>query len=658
MIFRGLLPAILATLLASAGLYLATENPALLITSLLETFLVYYLIKKGVLILIADFVFWLVIGLPITYLIIKYFYQVTSSDFSQVILIKQALNGSLNVSLALLLQPFLPTNWYSSETLTRLPKLANRIFELTLICIAFPALLVTLILSDSNADNSEQETGEVLSIRAEHLSALISRHLLYHQKAVENLSEVISANVMQKDDPLGILWHWNNNYPGFITMLITDEKGLVVSGVPMAMFDKLLALPESSRMVTDRDYFTEAKKTNNSYISEVFLGRGFGNDPIIAISAPYYESGVFKGVVEGSLHLPNFNDIDLSGDNHSVVVIDSSNKVIYSSAILGIEPLSSFDTEDEALPYSNSLPAIQINEVHYLYKKIATDNDWTVMVLSKPNTLITAYKNNFYKLIISLLAISFLALAVTRRFAKQITGPLERLVKYFEGHEAIQKRSMRYLSSKEIESIREQLIDAQALMIGYQDNLREEVNEKTKELKLINKKLELLSSQDQLTNIFNRRGFEQTTESVYQLSVRNRTPLTFAIADVDFFKRINDRWGHSAGDHCLVLIAEKLREVFKRETDFVGRFGGEEFVVMIAEGMEDTHLALLEQLRVAIEEMSLMYEGHRISMTVSIGAYTIKECFDLSYEELIKKSDMLLYASKKSGRNRITHGNQ
>ncbi|GAA0205569.1 hypothetical protein GCM10009123_11300 [Kangiella japonica] len=177
-------------------------------------------------------------------------------------------------------------------------------------------------------------------------------------------------------------------------------------------------------------------------------------------------------------------------------------------------------------------------------------------------------------------------------------------------------------------------------------------------MKLINEKLEFLSRQDQLTNIFNRRGFELATQKVFKLAVRNKNTVTFAVLDVDNFKFINDSLGHSAGDKCLEFIGERLRDIFKRDTDFVGRYGGEEFVVLIAEGTGDMHLDLLERLRASIESGRVPYEGQQVKMTVSIGAYTLSEDFSLSYEGIIKKADDLLYISKRSGKNKITHKEQ
>ncbi|WP_343987843.1 hypothetical protein [Kangiella japonica] len=114
-------------------------------------------------------------------------------------------------------------------------------------------------MSDSNAEQSEKELEEILRIRAAHFAELSSGYLSYHKKAIENLSEVIS-DLRDETEQVDTLKHWNTNYTGFLTMLITDERGLVIKGVLRERFEKLLALPELSRMVSDRDYFIKLKR--------------------------------------------------------------------------------------------------------------------------------------------------------------------------------------------------------------------------------------------------------------------------------------------------------------------------------------------------------------------------------------------------------------
>lgn len=109
LVTRGLYPAVFAALIGSIGLYVETHNPAFFINSILEILVLYALSRRGWVLLVADVVYWLVIGIPITYVFVIYFFGISSSDFIQVIMLKQLLNGVLVVSAASLLRPFLPT---------------------------------------------------------------------------------------------------------------------------------------------------------------------------------------------------------------------------------------------------------------------------------------------------------------------------------------------------------------------------------------------------------------------------------------------------------------------------------------------------------------------------------------------------------------------
>lgn len=112
LITRGLYPAILASIITTAGLVYETGNYVFFISAILEIIILNTLLRKGVLLLLADAVFWVMLGIPITYLTIKYIYDVTSVDFMQVILLKQAVNGVLIVSIVALLKPFIPLRWF------------------------------------------------------------------------------------------------------------------------------------------------------------------------------------------------------------------------------------------------------------------------------------------------------------------------------------------------------------------------------------------------------------------------------------------------------------------------------------------------------------------------------------------------------------------
>lgn len=660
LVTRGLYPAAFAALLGSIGLYVETHNPAFFINSLIEILVLYVLSRRGWVLLVADVAYWIVIGIPITYVFVIYFYGISSSDFIQVIMLKQLLNGVLVVSAASLLRSFLPRKWHRLDIQLQLPKLSYRIFELSMISILLPSLIITLILSNNSAKIAEQQASELLGVQAEHYTEITRNHLTHHQRMVDNLANTFSWQPYKDKEKLEFLLDAHSQYPDVFSMLITDEVGYVIHGAPQEFEDTLRGLSREEKMVDDRLYYQVPYSRNTHYISDVFQARGYGNDPIVAISSPYFENDQFAGIVQATLNLANFEKFGSSnsGFNVFVVVTDSKNKLVYASEVLNLEPLTEFTPEKVDQVYTDELPLLKLNEGFFLFKNSITDSGWKIYTLSSPDTLIDAYKNDFYNLIVSLLIIASIVLLVVQKFSKQITRPLETIVRHFSSNEPIPTKARSIYSSAEIESVREQLQQAQHFMLEYQKTLQEQVEDKTKELREANKKLALVSVQDELTQIYNRRGFDQNVKNAFAVSIRHATPVTMAILDIDHFKNVNDQWGHAAGDQCIVMVAQEMKKRFKRDSDFVARYGGEEFVVFIAGGDIDIHRKMLEELRLNIANHEIYYEEKIISITVSIGAYSVKDDLNITYDKLVSNADKLLYKSKTSGRNQLSADKQ
>lgn len=660
LVTRGLYPAAFAALLGSIGLYVETHNPAFFVNSLIEILVLYALSRRGWVLLVADVAYWLVIGIPITYVFVFYFYGISSSDFLQVIMLKQLLNGVLVVSAASLLRPFLPSKWHRLDIQLQLPKLSYRIFELSMISILLPSLIITLILSNNSAKIAEQQASELLGVQAEHYTEITRNHLTHHQRMVDNLANTFSWQSFNDKEKLEFLLDVHSQYPDVFSMLITDKTGYVIHGAPQEFEDTLQGLSRAEKIVEDRLYYQVPYSRNTHYISDVFQARGYGNDPIVAISSPYFENEQFAGIVQATLNLANFEKFGsgTSGLSVFVVVTDAKNKLVYASETLSLEPLTEFIPEKIEQVYTDDLPLLKLSEGFFLFKNSVTDSGWKIYTLSSPDTLIDAYKNDFYNLIVSLLIIASIVLLVVQKFSKQITRPLEMIVRHFSSNEPIPRNTHSIYSSAEIESVREQLQQAQHFMLEYQKTLQEQVEEKTKELLEANEKLALVSVQDELTQIYNRRGFDQNVKNAFAVSIRHATPVTMAILDIDHFKNVNDQWGHAAGDQCIIMVAEEMKKRFKRDSDFVARYGGEEFVVFIAGGDINIHRQMLDELRLNIANHEIYYEDKIISITVSIGAYSVKDNLNITYDKLVSNADKLLYKSKTSGRNQLSADQQ
>ena len=159
-----------------------------------------------------------------------------------------------------------------------------------------------------------------------------------------------------------------------------------------------------------------------------------------------------------------------------------------------------------------------------------------------------------------------------------------------------------------------------------------------------------LSVTDNLTRLFNRRHFDFEFDREFKRAKRYNNDLSIAIIDIDFFKKINDTYGHSCGDYVLKEVAFLIKDNF-RQTDIVCRYGGEEFAVILTETSKETSHIPLERLRKRVESNKFNFKGQTINLTVSIGV-TSKTDTD-SCLDMFDIADKALYEAKISGRNRV-----
>lgn len=172
------------------------------------------------------------------------------------------------------------------------------------------------------------------------------------------------------------------------------------------------------------------------------------------------------------------------------------------------------------------------------------------------------------------------------------------------------------------------------------------LNEKQKEL-------EKLSKTDALTQLYNRFYFDQCLEQVWQTNMRLKLPTVLMVMDIDYFKKINDNYGHLFGDHCLRHAAGLLREKLQRNTDYVFRYGGEEFCVLLSNLNIDEAEQLAETLREHFESSPTTLDGITVSMTMSIGVSSVLPSIKENKSDLMKAADTALYAAKEAGRNQV-----
>jgi diguanylate cyclase (GGDEF)-like protein len=173
-----------------------------------------------------------------------------------------------------------------------------------------------------------------------------------------------------------------------------------------------------------------------------------------------------------------------------------------------------------------------------------------------------------------------------------------------------------------------------------------------KELMESNRRLELLSITDGLTKLHNHRHFQDELHRAFEESQRYQRPLSLAMIDIDFFKKINDTYGHAIGDEVLKAIARLYKESV-RSTDLVARYGGEEFAVMMPETELQDGCTFAEKIRALIESTVIPTQAGPVTATVSVGVASVPHSRIHSAKELIIAADRALYRAKKSGRNQV-----
>jgi diguanylate cyclase (GGDEF)-like protein len=159
---------------------------------------------------------------------------------------------------------------------------------------------------------------------------------------------------------------------------------------------------------------------------------------------------------------------------------------------------------------------------------------------------------------------------------------------------------------------------------------------------------------DPLTGLLNRRAMDEILEHNLRISVIAEEPFTIAMADIDNFKKVNDKFGHLVGDCVLKHVAKRIKENL-RKSDFVFRYGGEEFLILLPSTKKSDAVNVLEKIRKDIENFPIKCDKHTVKITVSIGVSSVVPDENTNLLDIIKDADIKLYEAKKTGKNKVVY---
>lgn len=476
---------------------------------------------------------------------------------------------------------------------------------------------------------------------------------------------------------------------GLGTLLLADAQGIIQAGYP-ARFEDGRAVAGAGFSVADRAYFREPMRTGRAYVSDVFMGRGYGPKPIVAVSTPLVGGDGQIGVVEASLALAELTDLVQGAaqepERVSTLITDTQGRVIYASEALGLAFMAALPetlvriaerpaATPDALAAGDTRPYLYQSR---LLRHAATRaTRWRVAQLYDIRGDILYFNLRSLLRITVVLVLILAARVLAKRYADRVLEPLAQLNRRTESLNLVDiaqvmpvvvdhgprevMRLVRTFNAMIARLSKAQLEIRSAFAVRDQLNLalersnrelEDKVAERTEQLHQKAAMLEQLSITDTLTGLHNRRYLMREMQREWRRGQRLGGVLSLLLLDIDYFKRINDSHGHAAGDAVLVAVAAALRESL-RETDTVARLGGEEFVILLPGVDRSGALQFAERLRVRVETLAIAFESLELACTVSIGLVDSQLAGLEDEEGMLLAADKALYTAKESGRNRV-----
>jgi len=534
-----------------------------------------------------------------------------------------------------------------------------------------PVGIITLYLYKATWEDQRQQLFEKHQLLAQNLSEPLKMYVNNHRQSLQ----ILASTFNQLEYPFlkqyqELIDQSVRFLKGFNAIAVLDLDGtLKILSVNDSIHDYNPA-PDYSQLACFRHILLDKKTSDISDVHHSFIT----GEPVIVMSQAVLDSS-------GQLKAILFAELDLQ-----------PLEVIRSKVVFGIKGHSAIvDGKGHVLAHPNpewvkeirdisDWPIVQkmikgetgVTEFYSSYTKTdmvagyagIKDLGWGVMV-PQPKSEIEAAVNTMmakvvlwsvFGIIIAILAAYFLTLWITRPIntlaanaSKLGLQPEWGSLGKVPEHSPMEVRQLWEALSLLINRLR----SSNNENVELNNSLKKKVEEATAELRKANKRLQEISARDYLTEIGNRRYFENALSET--LSKPLGENIGIMLLDVDNFKQINDNYGHAAGDYVLTRVAEELYKS-TRPGDIVARYGGDEFVAhFICD--EETLLRRAEHLRLSVENTPFIWNEKKIHVTLSIGVLSQKYSTSLSIDELMSAADHAMYQSKQTGRNKVSKYN-
>lgn len=512
------------------------------------------------------------------------------------------------------------------------------------------------------------DRGEGLRDLANATSSVIAANLHERRREVELLakSTLFRSGALDSPDLRDVLERTQNSFKQYSWIGLVDIQGTVQSATGGLLLGKSVAA---------RPWFIEGMKgpyagdLHDALLLSKLLPQpdGAGRLQLIDFAEPVRDAkGQIRGVLGmhvnwswASQVLKNMQPNNAAQSQVEIMLLNRDNKVIHPSEL----------ADSVVLPRELSITRPFLisrwnDGVEYVTSVVPVSDaappqsmEWRVMVRQPTAQAFNDLSTIQHILLAAVLLSALLLMGLVWWGATLIADPLEELAEHAReieyGDRSVQLtakihyREMQHLVSA-LQGMANNLLQRKRELAASNAVLEQAVADRTAELVRTNEELHRISRRDPLTGLFNRLAAGERLHAEFARMKRSQHRYAVLLADIDFFKRVNDTYGHEVGDQVLQSVARVL-QAHLRETDFLARFGGEEFLVILPDTHENAAREVAEKLRAAVEAADHA-TGQTTTLSLGLAMATPD---DVHEDDAVRRADQYLYQAKHAGRNRV-----